>query len=150
MTPATWDDTAGVRLAEGVLKTIPGIEPGRDEPNRMGSRCCGAGGGYKCAFNDMAVNIAAERVKEAVDTGADILATTCPFCVVNLQAGAKQIGAKIKIVDIAELLLEATDPNAVPAAGEGAKAAEPKAARAPKAEGAAKTPAPEKVSAQNA
>jgi hypothetical protein len=98
----------------------------------------------------MAVNIAAERVKEAVATGADILATTCPFCVVNLQAGAKQIGAKIKVMDIAEMLLEVTDPSAAPAAGEGAKAAaEPKAAKAPKAEAAAKAPAPEKASAQS-
>jgi hypothetical protein len=53
-------------------------------------------------------------------------------------------------VDIAELLVEATDPSAAPAAGEGATAAEPKAARAPTAEGAAKTPAAEKASAQNA
>jgi hypothetical protein len=98
----------------------------------------------------MAVNIAAERVKEAVATGAEILATTCPFCVVNLQAGAKQIGAKIKVMDIAEMLLEATDPNAAPAAGETAKVAEPKAAKAPKAETPAKAPAPEKAHAQGA
>ena len=76
-----------------MLKKIPGIELVEMPRNRMGSRCCGAGGGYKSAFNDLAVNIAAERVKEAVATGAEILVTTCPFCVVNLQAGAKQIGA---------------------------------------------------------
>ena len=59
-------------------------------------------------------------------TGADILVTTCPFCVLNLQAGAKQIGSDIKVLDISELLLEATDPEAakVPAAAaEKAKAA---------------------------
>jgi Fe-S oxidoreductase len=133
-----------------VLKKIPGVELVEMPRNRMGSRCCGAGGGYKSAFNDMAVNIAAERVKEAVATGAEILATTCPFCVVNLQAGAKQIGAKIKVMDIAEMLLEATDPNAAPAAGETAKVAEPKAAKAPKAETPAKAPAPEKAHAQGA
>jgi Fe-S oxidoreductase len=134
-----------------ILKKIPGIELVEMPRNRMGSRCCGAGGGFKSAFNDMAVNIAAERVKEAVATGAEMLVTTCPFCVVNLQAGAKAIGAKIKVVDISELLLEATDPNAAPAAAEGAKAeGKAAAARAPKAEGAVKAPAKPKAEAQKA
>ena len=93
-----------------VIQKIPGVELVEMPRNRKGSRCCGAGGGFKSAFNDAAVNIAAERVKEAVATGADVLATSCPFCVVNLQAGAKKIGAKIRVVDISQLLLEATEP----------------------------------------
>jgi Fe-S oxidoreductase len=79
----------------------------------------------------MAVNIAAERVKEAVETGADILATSCPFCVVNLQQGAKKIGAKIKVMDVSEMLLEATEP--LPPAAPAAPAAAP-AVPAPPAE----------------
>ncbi len=92
------------------IKAIPGVTLVEMKHTRMDSRCCGAGGGYKSAFNEMAVNIAAERVKEAVETGADILATACPFCVVNLQQGAKKIGAKIKVMDISEMMLEATEP----------------------------------------
>jgi len=130
-----------------VLKKIPGVELVEMPRNRMGSRCCGAGGGYKSGFNQLAVNIAAERVKEAVATGADILVTTCPFCVLNLQAGAKQIGASIKVLDISELLLEATDPSAAPAAAESAKAEGKVAARPAKAEGAAKPVAAEKAKA---
>lgn len=108
-----------------VLSKIPGVELVEMPRNRMGSRCCGAGGGYKSAFNDLAVNIAAKRVEEAVSTGAEILVTTCPFCVLNLEAGAKQIGSNIKVMDISELLLEVTEPEAkVPAAvPEKAKAA---------------------------
>jgi Fe-S oxidoreductase len=136
-----------------VLKKIPGVELVEMPRNRMGSRCCGAGGGYKSGYNQLAVNIAAERVKEAIATGADILVTTCPFCVLNLQAGAKQIGADIKVLDISELLLDATDPNAAPAAAEGAKAEGKVAARPAKAEGAAKPAAAAekaKASAQKA
>ncbi|NLI74603.1 MAG: (Fe-S)-binding protein [Euryarchaeota archaeon] len=98
-----------------LLSKIPGVELVEMPRNRMNSRCCGAGGGYKSAFNDLAVNIAAERVKEAVATGADILVTTCPFCVLNLEAGAQQIGSDIKVMDISELLLEATEPEDVKA-----------------------------------
>ena len=58
----------------------------------------GAGGGYKSAFNDFAVNIAAERIKDAEDVGADVIATACPFCVLNLKAGAKKAGSKIKVM----------------------------------------------------
>jgi len=93
-----------------VLKAIPGVELVEMPRNRMSSRCCGAGGGYKSAFNDFAVNIAAERVKEAIDTGAEIIATSCPFCVLNLDQGAKKLGADIKVKDISELLLEASEP----------------------------------------
>ncbi len=50
-------------------------------------------------------------------TGAEILVTTCPFCVLNLEAGAKKIGSDIRVLDISELLMEVTDPEAkVPAA----------------------------------
>jgi Fe-S oxidoreductase len=79
---------------------------------RESSRCCGAGGGYKSQYNDMAIAIAIERVKEAVDTGADILATTCPFCVLNMTQAAKKIGAKIKVMDVSEMLAMATEPEA--------------------------------------
>ncbi|QLH74945.1 MAG: 4Fe-4S dicluster domain-containing protein [Methanomassiliicoccales archaeon] len=92
------------------IKAVPGIEFIEMKHVKMDSRCCGAGGGFKSANNDFAVNIAAERVKEAVDTGAELLVTSCPFCVLNLSQGAKKIGANIKVMDISELLLQATDP----------------------------------------
>jgi Fe-S oxidoreductase len=92
------------------IKAIPGIELVEMPRNRMSSQCCGAGGGYKSQYNDLAVNIAAKRVKEAVDTGATRLISCCPFCVLNLQQGAKQIGANIRVMDLGELLAEATAP----------------------------------------
>ncbi|MCL1811534.1 MAG: (Fe-S)-binding protein [Methanomassiliicoccaceae archaeon] len=93
-----------------VLKKIKGIELVEMDRNRENSRCCGAGGGYKSQYNDMAVNIAAERVRDAEETGAEVLVTCCPFCVLNLMQGAKQIGSKIKIMDLSEVLLKVTAP----------------------------------------
>lgn len=95
-----------------VIKAIPGVEFVEMKNIRESSRCCGAGGGYKSQYNDMAIAIAIERVKEAVDTGADILATTCPFCVLNMTQAAKKIGAKIKVMDVSEMLAMATEPEA--------------------------------------
>ena len=48
-----------------ILKKIKGVDFVEMERNRENSRCCGAGGGYKSAFNDFAVNIAAERIRDA-------------------------------------------------------------------------------------
>jgi len=127
-----------------VLKKIPGVELIEMPRNRMGSRCCGAGGGYKSAFNDLAVNIAGERVREADATGAEILVTCCPFCVTNLQAGAKQIGSKIKILDLSQLLLEVMDPEKSAELAAEAKAE----AEAKKAKEAAKAAAAAAVTSQ--
>lgn len=93
-----------------VLKKIKGVEMVEMYRNRENSRCCGAGGGYKSAFNELAVNVAAERIKDAEEVGAEVIATACPFCVLNLKAGAKQIGSKIKVMDISEILLQVTEP----------------------------------------
>jgi len=98
-----------------VLKKIKGIELVEMTRSRENSRCCGAGGGYKSQYNDMAVNIAAERIRDAEETGAEILVTCCPFCVVNLTQGAKQINSKIKIMDLSEVLLKVTAPAEKPA-----------------------------------
>lgn len=92
-----------------ILGKIKGLEFVEMEKNRMESRCCGAGGGYKSAFNDFAVNVAAERIKDAEDVGAEIIITTCPFCVLNLKQGAKQAKSTMKVMDLSELLLQVTE-----------------------------------------
>ena len=97
-----------------ILKSIKGLKFVEMKLNREHSRCCGAGGGYKSAFNDFAVNIAAERIHDAEEVGAEVIATACPFCVLNLKAGAKKLHSPIKVVDISEILLEVTGPKVEP------------------------------------
>ena len=90
-----------------VLKAIPGLTLVETKAERMDSVCCGAGGGFKSAFNDMAEEIAAERVKHFVAAGADVIATSCPFCQVNLNAGAKRAGLDIKTMGVVQIALQA-------------------------------------------
>ena len=94
-----------------VLKKIKGVEFVEMEKSRENSRCCGAGGGYKSAFGDLATNIAAERIRDAEATGAEILVTCCPFCVLNLTQGAKKAGSNIKVMDLSQVLLQVTAPK---------------------------------------
>lgn len=94
-----------------VIKKIKGVEFVEMERSRENSRCCGAGGGYKAQFNDFALNIAAERIRDAEEVGAEIIITCCPFCVLNLSQGAKKIGSNIKVMDLSQVLLEVTAPK---------------------------------------
>ena len=99
-----------------IMKAIKGLELVEMPRNRVNSMCCGAGGGYKSQFNNFAVRIAADRVREAEATGAEYLVTSCPFCVTNLSQGAKAIGSKIKVVDVSDILLQVTAPAEEPKA----------------------------------
>ena len=53
--------------------------------NRENSRCCGAGSGVESAYPDTALLVAQRRINDAEDTNAEILVTTCSFCILNLQ-----------------------------------------------------------------
>jgi Fe-S oxidoreductase len=89
-----------------LLKSIPGIEFVEMPRNHMASRCCGAGGGFKIAFNEKATIIGAKRVAEALDTNAQSIITTCPFCKTNLLHGAETLEGGIKTYDLMELILK--------------------------------------------
>jgi Fe-S oxidoreductase len=90
-----------------VLNSIPGVEIVEMERNKTRSRCCGAGGGFKIAFNDIAEDIAVDRVREAKSTEAELIVTPCPFCVVNLNAGAKKADIPIKAMDLLQFVTSA-------------------------------------------
>jgi Fe-S oxidoreductase len=74
------------------------------DKNRENARCCGAGGGVKSAYPDLSSEIALKRVDDALETGADLLVTCCPFCVLNLES------EKLKVMDLTEFVLFQTEP----------------------------------------
>ena len=71
------------------------------------AKCCGAGGGVKKGFPELALEIAKSRVKEAEETRAEYLVSICPFCYRNLSDAIKALNSKIKIIDLLELLDQA-------------------------------------------
>ena len=87
-----------------ILDAIPGLKMVEMERTREEARCCGAGGGVKTAFPELAQKISALRVEDAERTNADFLATSCPFCYQSLKASIEAKGSKIKMVDIMELV----------------------------------------------
>jgi succinate dehydrogenase/fumarate reductase iron-sulfur protein len=93
-----------------VIQSIPGVELVEMERSRETSLCCGGGGGRMWfeGTNEEA-RLAHERVREAAATGAEVLATACPFCLNMLDDAVKTLGLddQIEVKDIMELVVEA-------------------------------------------
>jgi Fe-S oxidoreductase len=79
------------------------------EMPRHGERsfCCGAGGA-RFWMEESGERINEARFAEAAATGADIVATACPFCLVMLDDASKQGEGGPRVADVATLLAEAT------------------------------------------
>ena len=89
-----------------VLNSIPGIELVEFRRCKAESLCCGGGGGRMWAdFEAEGERLANIRVREAIDIGAEMIVTACPFCLINMEDGIKSVGVEdsLKVVDIAEL-----------------------------------------------
>ncbi len=87
-----------------ILKSIPGITLVEMRRNRNHSWCCGAGGGVKIGYPDWAVEISQERLKEAKETNAKIVSSTCPFCKTNLSDANNKYNFGFEVLDIVEIL----------------------------------------------
>jgi len=76
--------------------------------NGTSSFCCGAGGGRMWMEEQTGQKVNIERTREAIATGADIVATGCPFCFVMIDDGVKELGAdeSVEVKDLAILLAE--------------------------------------------
>jgi Fe-S oxidoreductase len=93
-----------------VLSAVRGLQLFEMERNRDNAFCCGGGGGN--FFTDIigggADSPARIRVREALDTGADVIATACPQCAKMLDDAVKaeDIEKQIKVRDIAEIVAD--------------------------------------------
>jgi len=78
------------------------------ERNKSKGLCCGAGGGRMFLEDEEGGKINNERTKEALETGADKIASACPFCMTMLTDGVKHFekSDEVEVKDIAELVLE--------------------------------------------
>lgn len=92
-----------------ILKNIPGLELVEMQRNRENSLCCGGGGGRMWADFDEVQHLGEIRVQEALDAGAEILVTACPFCLINFEDAIKVLDKEDDIVarDISEIVFEA-------------------------------------------
>ena len=93
-----------------VLRGIPGVKLVEMDRSRQKSLCCEGGGGRMwLEGTNPGTRLAQWRVQEALDTGAEILATACPFCLLTLDEAVKHLNAqdRLRVMDIAEIAAQA-------------------------------------------
>jgi len=103
---------AGIYEApRNILQAIPGVTLIEMQNSRERSYCCGGGGGGLWKGSNGQESLGEVRVKEALGTGAQVIATACPYCIriLNYSIAKMGVGKQIKVRDVAELLLESVD-----------------------------------------
>jgi glycolate oxidase iron-sulfur subunit len=108
---ATYQDSChlahGQKIREAprkLLKAIPGLTF-REMP--MADLCCGSAGIYNVVQNDMAMQILQRKMEYVEMTGATLIATANPGCMLQLVAGARLYGKSQRVAHVVEVLDEA-------------------------------------------
>jgi len=94
-----------------IIRAIPGIKLVEMPHHGPDSLCCGGGGGRMWQGTDLRgeARMSEIRMKEARDTGAEVLITACPLCLIMLEDAWKTLGLEkdLRIMDLNELVLQA-------------------------------------------
>jgi glycolate oxidase len=86
------DLSRGLKIIDEPRKILEklGVEIIEMKNNKGQSNCCGGGGGILMSDQALSKNIAKNRIKQAIETGADILVTSCPTCEKVLKKAATE------------------------------------------------------------
>jgi len=114
-----------VAAPRDVLGAVPGLELREMERSGRNTFCCGAGGGRMWMEETRGTRINAERTRQALETGASTVATSCPFCMVMMKDGLADAAAAgaaaaptpsgvVSARDISEILADVIIPEPIP------------------------------------
>lgn len=107
----TYDDPCHLLHAQGIkaaprnlLKNIPGLEMLELQD---ADRCCGSAGIYNITQPEMSARILEDKIANIARTGAEVVATGNPGCMLQIQAGLRAKNLPVKVVHPIELLDQA-------------------------------------------
>jgi len=91
-----------------VLKRVPGLELSEMAEVRENSLCCGMGGGRIWCETPMSERFSNLRLEQAIEVGAEVLATCCPYCITQFEDTRLTLkdSEVIQIKDITEIVQE--------------------------------------------
>jgi len=92
-----------------VLKKVPGLELIEMADSRENSLCCGGGGGRIWMETPKGERFSDLRLEQAIEVGAEVLVTSCPYCITNFEDSRLTLedSEVIEIKDITEIIQEA-------------------------------------------
>lgn len=91
-----------------VLKSISGLELLEMPDSRENSLCCGGGGGRIWVETPKDERFSDLRLQQAIEVGAEVLATSCPYCITNFEDSRLSLedSELLEIKDITEIISE--------------------------------------------
>ncbi|HPD15383.1 MAG TPA: (Fe-S)-binding protein [Planctomycetota bacterium] len=105
----TWHDpchaSRGQKLVKeprDILKSLPGVEY-RELPEA--DWCCGGAGSYALGHYDLARQVLDRKMDNVVKTGANVLVTSCPACIIQLSYGVRLRKLPVRVCHLSELLV---------------------------------------------
>ncbi|MGD0623289.1 MAG: (Fe-S)-binding protein [Thermodesulfobacteriota bacterium] len=108
----TYHDPCHLRRKLGIfkeprnlLKALPDLEY---VEMREANRCCGQGGSFNIANYDLSLKILGRKIEAIEETGADVVATACSGCLLQLMDGLHQQGLKKEVRHLVEMVDQAT------------------------------------------
>ena len=108
-----------------VIGAIPGVRNVEMRRCREQGFCCGAGGARMWMEESIGTRINMDRTLEALGTGADVVSTACPYCMIMLDDAVRANGKEeeVRVLDISQLFEESmVGPEpAVPVPGPSAR-----------------------------
>jgi Fe-S oxidoreductase len=93
-----------------LLKSIPGLQLVEMREIKEESLCCGMGGGRVWMETPKEERFANLRIQQALDAGAEVLATACPYCITAFEDARVVLNLedRIEVKDVTEILDEVT------------------------------------------
>ncbi|HAK60555.1 MAG TPA: hypothetical protein DCO77_09260 [Nitrospiraceae bacterium] len=105
---ATYHDPCHLRKAQKIkdqprslLKRVPGLS---FQDVKDPDRCCGFGGTFSMSQEKLSQEINDTTVKQLIETGAEMVVTSCPGCMLHLANGLHRAGSTARVVHLAEVL----------------------------------------------
>jgi Fe-S oxidoreductase len=98
-----------------VLESIDGVTQIEMHRHKEKGFCCGAGGARMWLEENIGERINMNRTAEAIATGADVVSTACPFCMIMLDDAVKayQKADDVKVMDVAQILENSSETLSV-------------------------------------
>ena len=97
-----------------LLQAIPDLEY-RELPEA--DWCCGGAGVYNIMHPEQSMHVLERKMRNVRKTGASILATSCPACIIQLSYGARVLGVDVEVLHVMEVLARAARGASPDAAG---------------------------------
>ncbi|MDR1954627.1 MAG: CoB--CoM heterodisulfide reductase subunit B [Candidatus Methanoplasma sp.] len=72
-------------------------------PRKQKTLCCGAGGGVRAAFGDVAKEFTKTNLENMQASGAQFIVDVCPFCHLQFDSSQKDLGFNIPVIHLSQL-----------------------------------------------